>query len=338
MKLMGITLMFLFPFISYAKSSVPIIRTELFSMFGKKLCKSISSVETIDHISLWADEVFDSQIFVSILKPEKKGALSRENIELAAKIQLAKEHHRSYVYGKCRNSYAWVASFPSPVKLSDKNLSNALVANCRSYSIDTVPKTSGAQISDLIDRSNYISASVTCTPKSPKWLGPQEWFLIKGSMSDLVTNTLKEKEKLYTQPKDFNILNTFSLVNNLRLSHGLSTLKIHKSIDEISKRLSRSGSIIHNSKRFRVLSRFAKEKNPLIHKTAETRVIAKDLGEFIDLVTLSPNHRKMLLNPKADMIGISLNKVGSKTLIVIITAESIDSIRTASKKDQNQIH
>lgn len=317
-----------------AQSSVPLKqRTELFSFFEKKICGSPDVINKLDHHTFWQEGVFDSQIAVSTFFPEKRGALSRENIHMAAKIQMAKEKHRGVLYGKCAHKYAWVASFPSPTGLTSKELIPSLEQNCSSFETHTIPETKASSITDLLkNKKNYAFASVICNPRRPSWLGPQEWFLIQGGKQD----PLLEQMGALKQPKQIDILSVFTTIAKMRRLADSSQVTINRSLDQMAQRLARSGSILHNSKRLKALSLLAQEKIPELSKTAETRVIVKDIKEFIELTLSSPTHRKMLLNRQASHVGIEVKKLQNKFLIVVISAELKDlktsSIRSKERK------
>jgi hypothetical protein len=323
-----------FLFSCIAQSSVPLNkRTELFNLLENKICSSTDAINDIDHHFFWKHGLYDSQVSISTYFPEKKGALSRENLMLAAKIQMAKERHRSFAMGKCGHRFAWVASFPSPVKLDSKRLVKTLADKCDSFKVHTTPTKENLTINNLLSSKHlYSFASIMCKPKVPSWQGPQEWFLIKGDLSDqLAVKLLRESEF-----PSLDLMPVFSSIIKMRRLSNLPPLTIHRSLDGIAKRLGRSGSILHNSKRLRILSKITKESVGSLRKVAETRVIAKNMTEFIELVLASPAHRNMLLNPAANHIGVEVKKLNGSFLIVIITGE-IDEVKTSSNPLDQQV-
>lgn len=313
-----VLLVFLFLTFENTQASVPLIkRTELFSFLEKKICKNNRQDLSLTPSELWANGIYDSQVLISILTPEKKGALSKENLDIAAKIQMTKESHRSFIYGKCGNRFAWLATLPSPVSIDSENLETELTENCKSFEIETVPNLDIKNLNELrTGKGRYFSGSVTCNPKKPAWQGPQEWFLIKGALKDQLASIFESYP-----PSKVTILSLFSLINQMRKSEGAHPLIISKTTDDIAKRLVRSASILHNQKRFRVLSKFAKEADPTLEKTAETRVIAKNLNDLAQLIITSPSHRRMILNKDHNIVGIGIKKIADRSLAVIITGK-----------------
>lgn len=321
MKVLGLLTLILIPIPEIAESSVFVKRTELFDVFQNEICQSIDNVKNLDHKKLWSLGVYDSQIKVSIIQPEKSQSIPTSSMKLAAKIQLKNSQHRSYIFGKCKNQYGWIATFPSSHNLENILKKKSLTKICKKFSIDSIPQDLRHNLTNLTVKKDFISASITCQPVEPIWMGPQEWFLIKGNqVDDLSTNLLDEKNFKH-MPKEISHESIFLVINKLRILKNIRPLQKNSELDEISERLSRTKSINHNSKRLKVLSNFVKDVIPSLKKTAETRVIAKDLNEFVELVSLSPNHRKMILAPDATMLGVHIKKIKEKSLVVLTTGE-----------------
>lgn len=305
-------------------------RTKLKEFFHNKICqKDLHQIKSQD---LWSHKIYDSQIFISILYPDNKHSLSKKNIDLAAKIQMAKEKHRSYVSGKCHSKYVWIVTFPSPVGFESSKLERQLANLCDKVSIQSTPGDIATDLKSIRnEKSNYSSASIICHPKKPNWIGPQEWFLVVGDKVDTLKNKIVSQIPENTK---ISVLNVFSLVAKIRRFHDLNPLVIRKPIDEIAQRLTRNGSILHNSKKFRMIANHTKKNDPSIKKMAETRVKAKTLKEFAELVLSSPSHRSMILNPKAETLGIGITSAKDKNLTVLITAEL--AIKSSISKNQSR--
>lgn len=314
----------------------PIDRADLTSL-GAKTCTSKPSL-SLNLKELWKAGYYDAQIEINLLTPKKKITFPNLELHKLAKLSANKHHHFGFKVGKCyKSNKIWLITTPSPspyLKVDKESIQldfEKIAPYCQKVRIDYAedeiekPRKLFSE-KNVIDQKNikvalkYLNpgvVSVTCTPKLPKWLGPQLWFLfpVKGGPSQYVpfSEILDEKQKNQQDP-------LVAWINKLRQTKKLPTLNYDQaSLKEIATKALKNKYIKHDRRSLRKINAFLKRnKGRLI---GENRVKGDSHQKMAWLLWNSPRHRSLLLNSKATHLTIIRDSLKNEKIAILVFAK-----------------
>ena len=153
-------------------------------------------------------------------------------------------------------------------------------------------------------------ASVLCSPKIFSASGPREWALIpvggaKSNARDIapVAGFLNEAELL-------------AWINQKRTEERLPELKLDRELTDAARGLLNGQTIRHDLRALNTAKTSLLKRG--IEGLGENRVGGNNLAEAAGLLWISPAHRDLILNPKADMVGINVTKDDQSVFVVML--------------------
>jgi len=304
--------------LALAKSSQPKHRKDMGSKMTSFVCND--KLRNLDGI--FAAKLFDAQIEGQLLTNKFGKPVKTQDLETAA-ISLAKSlHYHGYTFGACPNGNGFTMATPAPEPLLENKLPlGALRNHCKSWRVDFAQAGLYKPVSLPINGASYESpesnglVSVTCQPKKPSWLGPKQWYMKPtGKFTTTIPNSL-----VLDGDKSIKI-RFVNWVNKNRGTLGLGALEIKQNLNISADTLSVSNSIAHNRTIIKSVASQLKENG--YHFLGENRVKGKDLDQIAKLLWMSPRHRELLLNPKANLIGINIKKLNAEYLAIVVLGET----------------
>ena len=153
-------------------------------------------------------------------------------------------------------------------------------------------------------------ASVLCSPKIFPASGPREWALIpvggaKSNARDIapVTGFLNEAELL-------------AWINQKRTAERLPELKLDRELTDAARGLLNGHFIRHDLRALNTTKTSLLKRG--IEGLGENRVGGNNLAEAAGLLWMSPAHRDLILNPKADTAGLAVTKDEQGVFLVML--------------------
>lgn len=273
---------------------------------------------------LMANGLFDAQVDVVTLKPKITSAKITNSTAKDRAVALAQRSESlGFAYGTCQDGHAWAAAFAAPEAVTIKDsvvfVPRSAKALCgpKSLKVLFVPEKKGRSFvvpltDDLTARLPEAKgyASVVCSPKIFPASGPREWALIpvggaKSNARDIapVTGFLNEAELL-------------AWINQKRTEERLPELKLDRELTDAARGLLNGRFIRHdlwalNTAKTSLLKRG-------IEGLGENRVGGNNLAEAAGLLWMSPAHRDLILNPKADTAGLAVTKDEQGVFLVVL--------------------
>ncbi|MCY4381416.1 MAG: hypothetical protein OXC40_07620, partial [Proteobacteria bacterium] len=149
------------------------------------------------------------------------------------------------------------------------------------------------------NKSEVISLSFRCWPKSHHKLGPVMWFL----------RTKFPNHSLPFLDGNKDPVSHHSLIkglNQLRAHFSLSPLKLKTLPTAINNTWPQTSkaNLLHHQTILDTISKRLAKGDPMMTRVSELKVIAKTTGEALGQLLYSPSHHKSLLNPKAKHVYI----------------------------------
>jgi hypothetical protein len=274
---------------------------------------------------LWKLGLFDTQ--VNAMRSQRP--VDTNNLVAQVRTQLQKNKHHGYSYGQCPDGqHAWLITTPAPVAIVETIAGDVTVALptmqglCASVDIDFAADDGGMPRKILrrvkpgaqkaLINPHFLrpgTLSVTCQPLDPKKDGPQLWAL-----------TAIQNGSLPIHSKSFDIKDFYSWLQNRRSEQGLGMLAINQpELQKLAEELSATDSLKHP--RALLTERGKDLKKKKINLLGENRAAAGSLSEMAWLLWNSPQHRRLLLNPKANSMGLSVRGTGREKLLVMVVGK-----------------
>jgi len=268
--------------------------------------------------------IFDAQIELAFAKDVK-------DFPAFASEFAATNRHRGFSYGTCRDLRQWLVSTPSPEPVLNLDRpaqvltlhSRALPSDCESYDIDALV-TKHPQPHRILSRKkprpedevlslkaqSYASLSLTCHPPAKMTQGPELWAFMPLKPSDIIPALASEKELL-------------EWIGRQRREGGLGVLApdgedLQKVVDAAALQQN-----LHHPRAL-LLKEKATLKDKGVHILGENRAVASSFKEIAELLWNSPQHRRLLLNPSANVIALNTSQLqdrGEKLLVMILAKQ-----------------
>jgi len=289
---------FIFVQAELMSAGVTFPRHDLF-VLGNLPCKQM------DTYDFWEEEVFDSQVSIGIYQVSSQYAEAQ--VHAIIDQQMRAESHRGYYKGECAKDKFYVITVPSPVPLSETNLSSKLNSFCTKIFFDQV------SIRGLSEETNYPlkssenkSSTISCELGNTK----QEWFLVPPkNWRKLMLGSTKPPKSQSTKSSRDSLTNQLSRwLQDMRASEQKKTILPSAGLDLVAKSLNASQQILHNRKsmELELLNLRKKEEFQNTKILLEDRVEAGSLSEAKDLLWWSPRHRNLILSDKINRFGLDL--------------------------------
>ncbi len=314
----------------YAETSAE-RRLDIEDALRNSMCAKTEREAAVKPLRLWQAGIYDAQMEASWIEAEE--AIDPAELEQAAQEQAATLNHGGYAYGFCGKQHAWILSSPASGPVLEKKAGNILILNssrlaqaCQRLDVDAAGAQSGQSRVILAGKKpqeeamqinagllNAGTLSVTCHPPEPQKRGPELWALMpvgEWEHVELPHVDLLEAENfkslrawLQTLRKDLNL-------RPLQQDHAL--------LARFAKDLLSHSSIRHPRP---LIKKQAEElKKSRGHWLGENRVKGSRISEMAWLLWHSPQHRRLLLNPKANAIGLNISQKTPEKLLVMVIA------------------
>ena len=274
--------------------------------------------------------VYDAGVIFRVMEARKAGSLNEKKVRRLARSMAVRAGHRSWSYGLCSPRKAWAVSSPVPVpltlaKLSEKRTSSVLEAYCRSWSLDFAAFDAGLpeQLQKLPDQKAGQAPdqkpgmlSLSCRPAAPPRAGRELWLLFPSPGTK--GRKIPASPPLW-QPNGDDPGKIAHWINRIRNHHGLRPLDFRSpEIRKTARHLSQSGVLKHDRRQLNdERKRLARHAYTFL---GEDRVIAEDAQSMARLLWLSPLHRSLILNPRANLGGLFF--VRKENLLVFVAAKA----------------
>lgn len=305
-----------------ANSNSVSLRTDL-EILRERVCAGDTSPSPQD---LWKLGLYDAQI--NALR--SKTAASRQELITQTAKELQKNRHHGYAYGQCPGGrHSWIVTTPSTgnlLDLSSKTLRvhlSLMITACASVDIDFAAEDGGMPRSLLKRHKPDFAAAlinpeflrpgtlaVTCHPENPKKNGPELWALA----------AVQGGSKATAPQESFEMKDFYSWLQDRRSEQGLDMLTINPpELQELAEELSKVDGLKHPRALLNERGRDLKKKK--ISLLGENRAEASNLSEMAWLLWNSPQHRRLLLNPKANSLGLAVKGSGREKLLVMVVGK-----------------
>lgn len=313
-------------FAASAQAQESVFRSELKAL-QELVCAGDTSPSPQD---VWKLGLHDAQINAM----RSNYAVGEQSLVNQTRIELQKRRHHGYAYGQCPDgNHSWIITTPATGDLIDfasdgLHVNLPLMAKaCASVDIDFAAEDGGmprnllrrgkaGEIAALIN-PHFLhpgTLSVTCHPKDKKKSGPELWALAAVRGANGSDGDLPDPSTAF-EMKDF-----YSWLQKRRSDQGLANLKINPpELQALAEELSKENSLKHPRALLNERGRDLKKKK--ISLLGENRAAAANLSEMAWLLWNSPQHRRLILNPKANSLGLAVKGNGREKLLVMVVGK-----------------
>lgn len=317
------------------QSSFAVFRGDVDKAIAAQLCLLKRPLSTKE---LWKAGVYDAQIEGQFFQRKRGKKISLSFLRDEAYNFAKEKNHHGLVYGVCKGgNMGYILSMPSPsAVLTDQiNLNIPVYAasqHCSKVSLDIAPSTDGKieTISPILPVIKLVDIpqgvlSFTCWPKAPEWQGPVLWFLMPigegGNIEIPFLSVLSKKLSNYQK--------ITAWINKIREKASVKPVGFSTSFSKNAADLASSLSVIHDRRLLNNLSESMKKQGYLF--IGENRVKGVDLHNLLKHLWVSPRHRKLLLNPKATILGLKLKRLKDEIFLVTVFAGELPKPKGSRK-------
>lgn len=313
----------------------------------QKISQMVCLNEIATAQKLWKRGIFDAQIEIQFVQPERDGdELTEMDLINQAKLVTRKLEFSSYLVGKCSEKLGWIASFPAPESLNiSQNVvrfsNSEFIKYCKEIDIRFAATRAGEverinAENGLIELEKYKNGTIgiVCQPKNVKKKGPVLWYLIPTSKrlsgyfpSSKMLSFEEDFGKISKNKKEFfrdkALAEIAQWINSVRLQNNRNPINFSKEIlnKEISKlsHVSDSRFLKHDRVRLREVAKTLKESG--IALLGENRAKAAKAKDILWLFWNSPHHRQLLLSEKSNCGSVDIKKSAGQWHAMTIFAQ-----------------
>ena len=307
---------------SALRAGTPTARTDLNPVLERLLCADTAPLNPARSL---AAGLVDANLQGMILRSKK--AVTIDSLRRSARSLATRNMHGGHSFGQCSDGSYWIASMPSPVSLQ-RNAGRVeipvdlLGSRCKKHEVTYVRWEAGDAQRLQLEGSNLSIkglapgiAAVTCHPTRPAWAGPTNWFLVPIGGVDIRSVPLWESTPRLQDP----MAQLVSWINRIRSRQGRVALRHDREhLRDAASLLAASGRSSHDTSLMgKVLDQLLAES---VTPLGENRVVGADLHEMVTLLWMSPRHRQLLLEERANLIGVVQRVVPTGKLAVLVVA------------------
>lgn len=307
-------------------------RLDIETALHQRICEAESVQSFLRPVRLWEAGIFDGQMEASWIRADR--SIDAEQLAAAAEAQAKELKHQGYAYGICGSQQAWIISTPAatPILISRSDglitLNSSALAACAQFEVDAAAALEGTPRSLLSKRKPHRQAlqinpallepgslSVTCHPPDPARRGPELWALMPIGEWD---RTQFPKAKVGSDD-NFTFSELRAWLQAIRVEHALPQLKSDQPLlARFARELSTHTSIRHPRPLLRSQAQELKKQRG--SWLGENRVKAFSPEDMAWLLWHSPQHRRLILNPKANAVGLEISQSRPEKLLVMVMA------------------